>query len=341
MAAEAVQREDLDRPRADVGDRQQAPRRRLGQPGGGRRAHRRLEVGAPGGDLDRHPAQRDRPLGSEVERREPRRGERRHRGRRRPVAQPGLGAAVPEHGDQPPLDRDRALELDQLLGHRGQQRLPRQRPAADPQPRVRPDRLADHRVGREALVERPQVVVDPGREAHPGDPVGRGLLRAPRARRTARGRAPAARCRRARAHRRRAAAAAATRRAGASARRQTRRRAGTATAARPRRGARRSILCAQQVDVDQERVGGSRSRRARSWPSCACAAARGCGGGARRRPSRSRPRTRSPPAPPPGGRARRPATPARPRRAPPGTGSPSTTSSSWKSSGVSLTNPAA
>ena len=47
--------------------------------------------------------------------------------RRRRVAQPGARAAAAERGDQPPLDRHRALELDQLLGDRGQQRLQRLR----------------------------------------------------------------------------------------------------------------------------------------------------------------------------------------------------------------------
>ena len=45
------------------------------------------------------------------------------------VAQAGLRAAAAERGDQAALDRDRALELDQLLADRGRERLPRQRRA--------------------------------------------------------------------------------------------------------------------------------------------------------------------------------------------------------------------
>ena len=48
--------------------------------------------------------------------------------------------------------------------------------AVDAQVRVRAHRLADHRVAGEALVERPQVLVDAGGEAHPLD---RGLGRRP------------------------------------------------------------------------------------------------------------------------------------------------------------------
>ena len=42
--------------------------------------------------------------------------------------------------------------------------------AADPQPRIGPDRGADQRIKAEALVERPQVLVDPEGGAHPLDP---------------------------------------------------------------------------------------------------------------------------------------------------------------------------
>ena len=94
---------------------------------------------------------------------------------------------------------------------------------------------------RKRVVERAQVVVDAGREAHPRDPLGRRLppcrARAANSTRSARRLHDADEDR---ARRRGAAAAAATRRAGASGRRPTRRRAGTATAAPPRPEARSS-----------------------------------------------------------------------------------------------------
>ena len=85
------------------------------------------------------------------------------------VAQAGAVAAHAVAGDQPALDLDRALELDQLLAHRGQQRLPRHRRAPEAHVRGAPHRPADHRVVAERVVERAQVVVDAGGEAHPPD----------------------------------------------------------------------------------------------------------------------------------------------------------------------------
>ena len=134
--------------------------------------------------------------------------------------------------------------------------------AVDAQVRVARAPPADHRVAGEALVERPQVVVDAGGEAHPLDRrLGRRPAR-PRGPRTARG------LRRGLDHRHEHRLLAdvqqphaATRRGGAGARRRSRGRCGTATAASPRRADRPArqpratgSIAAQQVDVDQERV---------------------------------------------------------------------------------------
>jgi len=158
----AVRRQHLQRPRPDAGDgAEPAP---AGHRVGGE------QVDAPGRDLGGRPAQRQRPRRGEVHRDQPRRGGARdHRGRRR-VAQAGLGAAPAELRDHPPLDRDRPLELDQLLGDRGRERLPGERRPADPQPRHGADGLADDGVVAERLVERAQVVVDAGGEPEPPDP---------------------------------------------------------------------------------------------------------------------------------------------------------------------------
>ena len=321
------------------------PPRRAPEPRRG--AHRGLEVGAPGGDLARDAAQRDRPLGREVERGQPRRRDaRRPRPARGPSRSPVSAQRMPEHGDHPPLDRHRALELDQLLGDRGEQRLPRHAAGGA---------RAGAGCARTAL---PITGSDwkrswNGRRSS-STPVAKRIRAIPSAA-AASVRARAANSTRSarrlhdadvhRARRRGAAAAAATRRAGASGRRPTRRRAGTATAARPRPGARPSgrsvtaaLVAAQQVDVDQERVRGDDLAQPVLGLACACGAARGCGGGARRRPSRRRRRSRSPPARPPGGRARARAAPARPPRGPPGPAARRRPLSSWKSSGVSLTN---
>ena len=173
--------------------------------------------------------------------------------------------------------------------------------AVDAQVRVRAHRLADHRVAGEALVERPQVLVDAGGEAHPLD---RGLGRRPALRagreqhalrRGLDHRRPAP------ARRRRAAAAPATRRGGAGSRRRSRGRCGTATAASPRRADRPArqprgtgSIAAQQVDVDQERVARDDLPHHALLASCARAAWRG--GGSRPRRSRRRRRSRWRPA---------------------------------------------
>jgi len=158
----AVERQRLERPRPDPGDRAQPP------PAGHRVGGQ--EVDASRRDLGRDAPHRERARRREVERGEPRRrdgGDPRRRGR---VAQPGARAAHPQLRDHPALDRDCVLELDQLLADRVGQRLPRQRRAADAELRRGADRPADHRVVAERVVERAQVVVDAGREAQPPDP---------------------------------------------------------------------------------------------------------------------------------------------------------------------------
>ena len=159
--------------------------------------------------------------------------------------------------------------------------------------RVRAHRAADHRVVAEALVERPQVVVDAGREAHPLDRRRGRRLGSPRGPRTARGRGAGW----ATADQHRLAVDvqqphAARRRGGAAARPPSRGRGGTATAActstRSSTGASAqgdAQSRAQQVDVDQERVASRRSRRPR--PSCACLRRGPLGAAAGARPRRS------------------------------------------------------
>ena len=231
-----------------------------------------------------------RPLGGEVERDQPRRrlgGDHRGRGR---VAHAGGGAAVAERGDQPPLDLHRALELDQLLGDRAQQRLPRVRLAAYPQRAVGPHSAPDHGVAAEAVPERPQVVVDARGEAQPRDAGARGGLGRRHGRRTGPGRAPAARCRPAPARRRSAAAAGAPRRGGAAGRPSKRRRGRTATPAAPPHGARPRVT---RGGSGGRRPGRSSTRRsALPRPTCGGGAAPGHGGAAR--PPRWRRRRRSP-----------------------------------------------
>ena len=175
---------------------------------------------------------------------------------------PVCGQRRPSRADEPALDRERPLELDQLLGDRPRQRLPRLGAAVDAQragARAPPGRSAGR---REALVERPQVVVDAEREAHPLD------RRGGRRPRVAAGReqhalaARSARPPRAPARRRRAAAACSVAprrrrmpspRAAPDAERPRRRHLDPQLDRRVSARARRSIA-PEQVDVDQERV---------------------------------------------------------------------------------------
>ena len=243
-----------------------------------------LEVGAAGGDLDRRPAQRDRALRREVEAHELRRRQRRPRRTAAGASRsPSRRSSVPWRGDQPPLDRHRVAELDQLLVDRRGQRLPGDRPPPHAQRRVRAHRAPDQRVVAERVVERPQVVVDAGGEAHPRDPLG-AAASVPRGRRTAPGRG--AGCTMPDVDPLAAEVQQPLQRGAAPARQPVGRPA--AEPERPRR---------LDLDADLDRAPGHalnpgaaggrrpgtsstpRSRPARSWPCGACAAARGAGGG--------------------------------------------------------------
>jgi len=172
VAALAVQREHLDRPAPDPGDRAQPAPAPLVVGG--------AQVHAAAGDLARGAAQRQRAAGGEVEALQQggRRGGEAVGGGQ--VAQPGGGAPAAEPPHDPSLDRDRAVELDELLCDRPGQGLERVGPAVDAQPRPVAHRRADQRVRAEPLVERAQVVVEPEREAHPGDALlGLGAARRP------------------------------------------------------------------------------------------------------------------------------------------------------------------
>ena len=319
---EAVQREHLDRPGADVGDR----RSRRAAARARRSAHRGLEVGAAGGHLARRPAQRERALGREVEGHQPRRRRRRRPPRRRARrAARSPGSARPSTAIMRRWIATARSNSISCSVTAGEQRLPRLRPAADPQVRVRAHGRPITGSSRKRSWN--------GRRSS-STPVAKRMRAMPSAAaasvRGARGEqhavgAPAARRRRARARRRGAAAAAATRRGGASGRRPTRRRAGTATAARPRPGARRRPASAPARALNRGAAGGRRPGRSceatiSPSPFLALLALaprrRGRGDGAPRRPWRPRPRSRWRPARPPGGRApARAAQTRRPRRA--------------------------
>jgi len=162
VVALAVERQHLERPGPDTWDRAQPSP--AGQRVGGE------QVDAAGRHLGGHAPQRERARRREVQGRQPRGRHCGNSGRRRSVAQPGLRATGAEGGDHPALDRDRTLELDQLLRHCVRQRFPWQRRAPHAQFRERAHRLADQRIVAELFVERAQVVVDPGRESQPPDP---------------------------------------------------------------------------------------------------------------------------------------------------------------------------
>jgi len=161
VAALAVEAEHLDRPPPDAGDRAQAPPGAL--------VVGSAQVSAPGRDLVRGAAQRDRPpRGQVVALQQGGRGARDPR-RRGEVAQARRRAPPAEAEHDAPLDRDGAREVDELLGDRPRERLERVGAAADPQPRPGAHGHADQRVAPEAVVEGPQVVVDPEGEAHAVD----------------------------------------------------------------------------------------------------------------------------------------------------------------------------
>ena len=206
---------------------------------------------------------------------------------RRPVC----GQRRPERGDQVALDRDRALERDQLLGDRPGERLPRLGPPPHAQRRICAHRAADQRVVAEALVERPQVVVDAGaRSASAARPTRAASSEALRPHEDHAVGDRAASRRRAPAPRRGAAAAGAPlprRRSSPSSEPPPRRNGHggcTTSRTRPKRPLRRPppaprLVPPHQVDVDEERVARRRSRRSRPC-SCAAGARPGCAAGA-------------------------------------------------------------
>ena len=126
-------------------------------------------VDAAGGDLARHLDHRHRTLRSQIERRQlGGRACRDHLGAGH-VAQRALaigrqaGGAPP--GDDPTLDHEGALRLDQLLGDGPQQRLPGPGRAPGAEPRDLADRRAEEDVVAERLVEGRVVVVEADRVA--------------------------------------------------------------------------------------------------------------------------------------------------------------------------------
>ena len=168
-----MQRDHLDRPRSrSRGSRGagRSPRRgaaRRATPSrpsrrAGRRARLARQRDPARGHLARGPDHRQRALGVQAaglelggraaRRSSPPSGESRRPSKRRP-----------ERGDHAALDRGRAGHVDQLLGDRPHQGLPRVRLRRTRSHGSRPDRAADHRVVAEARVEVRQVVVDPGR----------------------------------------------------------------------------------------------------------------------------------------------------------------------------------
>ena len=158
VAALALEGQLLERPRADVRDRAQAPPRALVIA---------LEVGPAGrhlaGGLDhRDRALAGQPAGLELGRR----AARQPLGRGH-VAQRAAGAAAPVAAHQAALDAEGPLGVDQLLADRPGQRLERLGAAPRAQPGPRADRGADQRIAPEAGVELGQVVIEAEREAHP------------------------------------------------------------------------------------------------------------------------------------------------------------------------------
>ena len=289
MAALAVEREHVDRPLADPGDRAQPPPAAL--------VVGRARSTRPAATSARGAAQRERAL-----RREPQRARARPARSRRASAAEGRSrrplpaSSRPEAADDPALDRDRALVLDQLLADRPAERLERLRPPRDAQLRAArgPTRRSADRSGS-ASWNGPQVVVDAEREAHARDRLlGHVAALGPRAEQR-RGRARAGRPGRAPARRPRAAAARAPRRGGARPRPSRR---GSRSGQAGRTSRRTAITAAvQQVDVHEERAR-RRDVRARTSrggdPAFAVACARAgaatttAGRGAARRTTRRR-----------------------------------------------------
>ena len=110
--------------------------------------------------------------GAQVHGLQPRGRDPGHGARRGDVAQAGVRAPRPVAADDPPLDRGRALVLDELLADAPRERLERLGTSHRPQPRRAPDRRADERVEAEALAEGRQVVLGAERARHPLDGLG-------------------------------------------------------------------------------------------------------------------------------------------------------------------------
>ena len=232
-------------------------------------------------------AQRDRPRGARSKDVQPRRrASAATAAADGPSRSPVSRAAVPEHGDHPPLDRHRALELDQLLGDRhassashgsGRRR--------DPQARVgahRPGRSPGRRGSASWNGRRSSST--PVAKRIRAIALGRRLAPSARARRTARGRAPAARRRRgprspprcssrcsdAPRRRVRPSAEPPPSRNGHGGTTSTR-----SSIIRPRRLTAGVLVAAQEVDVDQERVARDDLAQPALGLACACGAAPG------------------------------------------------------------------
>ena len=161
----AAERQHLDGPGADAGNREQASPAALLPIAGGRR--RQLDTCRR--HLSRGADQRNSAAAREIKRLKLGRRRAGQDPRRRRIAQPARFVAPPQRTDHPTLDRRGPLVLDQLLGDRPGERLERIRPAARPYRGVETDRRADQGIGAEPLDERTQVEIDPQRHPHPRD----------------------------------------------------------------------------------------------------------------------------------------------------------------------------
>jgi hypothetical protein len=213
VAALAVQRELLHRPRADARDRAQPPPAALVLGAVQVDAHRaqprarRARARARG----RRPESKDCSSAGAV----PASVAGAGRSRRPPAPSQSSAARRPSEATQAALDRDRPLVLDQLLADRPGERLERLRAPADAQPRAPAQRAPDQRIAGEAPQKGLRSSSTPSAKrirAMPWAAAGRWRARAPNRTRSA----PAARPAPPPAHRRGAAGARAPRRAGAA-----------------------------------------------------------------------------------------------------------------------------
>src|SRR5436305_10385297 len=169
VAALSVEGELLDRPRTDLPDAAQAPPAAL--------VVAVVQVDAPGRDLARAEHERERAPGGEVARLELGGRAAGHRGRRRGVAKRAARRPSAVAPGEPPLYRERAVDLDQLLGDRPLERLERIGDPRRPQPRLAADDRPEKGVATELRVERREVVVQVDRVAHALERVGGRLAR--------------------------------------------------------------------------------------------------------------------------------------------------------------------